>query len=164
MRLLPDYFGVGLRARLYGLAGMNVGAGVSICGKLNIYGVAPRFVTNVSFGTGAFCAPHVTLNPHAPIRIGRNVGIAPFVRIFTSEHVLGPTSRRLTERLIAQGVTIEDGAALMTGAVILDGVTVGRGSIVAAGAVVTTDVPPNTFVGGVPARVIRQLPEGPPAR
>lgn len=164
MRLLPDYFGVGVRARLYALAGMQVGPNVSICGKLSIYGAVPKLMSNVSFGAGAFCAPHVTLNPHAPIRIGRDVGIAPFVRIFTSQHEIGPGSKRFTERVLARSVTIEDGAALMTGAVILAGVTVGHGAIVAAGAVVIADVPPNTFVAGVPARVIRELPEGPLAR
>ena len=41
------------------------------------------------------------------------------------------------------------------GAMILKGVHIGEGSIVAAGAVVTSDVPPNSLVGGVPARVIK---------
>ena len=42
-------------------------------------------------------------------------------------------------------------------ATVLPGVTIGDGAIVAAGAVVTKDVPANTVVGGVPAKVIRRI-------
>lgn len=41
--------------------------------------------------------------------------------------------------------------------VILPGVTIGDGAIVAAGTVVTKDVPANTVVGGVPAKVIKEI-------
>jgi acetyltransferase-like isoleucine patch superfamily enzyme len=42
-------------------------------------------------------------------------------------------------------------------AIIMPGVTIGPNAIVAAGAVVTRDVPPNTIVGGVPAKTISGL-------
>ena len=42
-------------------------------------------------------------------------------------------------------------------ALFIGGVTVGENSVVAAGSVVTKDVPPNTLVGGNPARVIRSI-------
>ncbi|MZP29383.1 acetyltransferase [Heliobacterium undosum] len=53
-------------------------------------------------------------------------------------------------------VRIGDGVVIGANSTILPGVSIGDHAIVAAGAVVTADVPPNTFVAGVPARVIRQ--------
>jgi maltose O-acetyltransferase len=40
---------------------------------------------------------------------------------------------------------------------ILPGVTIGNNVVVAAGAVVNKDVPDNSLVGGVPAKLIREL-------
>jgi UDP-2-acetamido-3-amino-2,3-dideoxy-glucuronate N-acetyltransferase len=48
------------------------------------------------------------------------------------------------------------GASIGSGAIILAGVTIGEGALVGAGAVITRDVPPNTVVAGVPARVLRE--------
>jgi UDP-2-acetamido-3-amino-2,3-dideoxy-glucuronate N-acetyltransferase len=45
------------------------------------------------------------------------------------------------------------GASIGSNATILCGVTIHAGATVGAGAVVTRDVPPNTVVSGVPARV-----------
>ncbi len=48
------------------------------------------------------------------------------------------------------------------GATILSGVTIGDGAVIAAGAVVTKDVPPNTLVAGIPAKVVRENVEWTP--
>ena len=45
------------------------------------------------------------------------------------------------------------------GAVLVPGVEIGEEAYVAAGAVVTRDVPPRAVVMGVPARVVREVPE-----
>ena len=42
-----------------------------------------------------------------------------------------------------------------TGSILLPGITVHRGGVIAAGAVVTKDVPADTLVGGVPAKVLK---------
>jgi len=57
----------------------------------------------------------------------------------------------------AKPVVIEDNVLVGANAVILEGVRVGRGSVVAAGAIVIEDVPENTVVAGVPARVIKTI-------
>lgn len=54
-------------------------------------------------------------------------------------------------------VVIKKNVWIAVGVIILPGVTVGEGSVVAAGSVVVKDVPPHTFVAGVPAKVIKKL-------
>lgn len=65
----------------------------------------------------------------------------------------------VVEPASATPVIIEDGVMIGANAVVLEGVHVGRGAVVAAGAVVVEDVPDNTVVAGVPARVIKQRDE-----
>lgn len=59
----------------------------------------------------------------------------------------------------AKPVVVEDDVVIGANAVILEGVTVGKGARVAAGAIVIEDVPANTVVAGVPARVIKEIDE-----
>lgn len=48
---------------------------------------------------------------------------------------------------------VRRGASIGCGCIILCGITIGEGAMVAAGAVVTGDVPANSTVAGVPARL-----------
>ncbi len=50
---------------------------------------------------------------------------------------------------------VKKGASIGSSSTILCGITIGENAIVGAGAVVTKDVPPNTIVAGVPAKIIR---------
>ncbi len=52
---------------------------------------------------------------------------------------------------------VKKGASIGSSATILCGVTIGENAIVGAGSVVTKDVPANTVVAGVPARVMRKV-------
>jgi acetyltransferase-like isoleucine patch superfamily enzyme len=52
---------------------------------------------------------------------------------------------------------VKKGASVGSSATILCGLTIGENAIVGAGAVVTKDVPANTIVAGVPAKVIKRL-------
>ena len=52
---------------------------------------------------------------------------------------------------------VKKGSSIGSSATIICGVTIGENSIVGAGAVVTKNVPPNSVVAGVPAKIIREL-------
>ncbi|WP_323702997.1 sugar O-acetyltransferase [Mammaliicoccus sp. Dog046] len=90
------------------------------------------------------------------INIGHHVMFGPRVCLYTAGHPTDPTIRN---ELLEFGlpITIEDNVWVGGNAVILPGVTIGKNAIVASGAVVTKDVPPNTIVGGNPAKVIKQI-------
>ncbi|WP_173569903.1 acyltransferase [Acetobacter conturbans] len=105
-------------------------------------------------GIGTNC--HVA----GPIRIGSDTMIANNVSIFGFNHGTKPTETMKSQPCFARGVVVGDDCWIGANVSIVDGVIIGDHSIVAAGAVVTTDVPPWSVVGGVPARIIkRRLPE-----
>lgn len=62
---------------------------------------------------------------------------------------------------VIHAATIEDHVLVGMSATVLDGAVVGRGSIIAAGAVVKKGeiIPPHSLVAGVPAKVLRTIPE-----
>jgi acetyltransferase-like isoleucine patch superfamily enzyme len=154
--LLPDFASGVIRGRVYRLAGFQVGDGAFVMGNLRLTSAAPGFYEHLEIGPGCTLADQITMNIDAKVTLGRNVGLAPQVLIYTGSHRIGPGSNRLGKPT-ALPVTIEDGAWVRLGATLVPGVTVGRGAIVGVGAVVIEDVPPNTYVEGNPAKVIRKL-------
>ena len=154
--LFPNFVSGAFRGRVYRWAGLRVGEGAFIMGNLRLTTASPGFYDKLEIGPGVTIADRVTINLDAKVTLGRNVALAPEVLIYTGSHGIGPGSRRLG-KVVALPVTIEDGAWVRLGAIIVPGVTVGRGAIVAAGAVVQKDVPPNTYVVGNPAEVVRKL-------
>lgn len=158
--LLPDGASAPLRTRLYRLAGFKIEHGAFIMSNLRLVSGLEGFYDKLTIGRGVVSGAKATINLDAEVWLGKNVSLGPNVIIYTGTHPLGPGSQRRLSEVVAKPVRIEDGCWIGLAAIILPGVTIGQGSVVAAGAVVMEDVPPNSYVEGNPARVVRQLPWG----
>jgi len=119
----------------------------------------PPFFTaggdEIRVGRNVFVNQNCTFYDLGGLDIGDDVLIGPNVSLITAGHPVEPSQRRAVT--IGKPIVIERNVWIAAGATIIGGVTVGENSVVAAGSVVTKDVPPNTLVGGNPARVIRSI-------
>lgn len=111
---------------------------------------------NIHVGDNFFANYNVTILDTREVRIGNNVMIAPNSLITTVEHPLSPAKRHKNIG-IASPVSIGDDVWIGANVTILSGVKIGNNVVIAAGAVVTKDVPDNSLVGGVPAKLIKTL-------
>jgi acetyltransferase-like isoleucine patch superfamily enzyme len=112
------------------------------------------FGENIHIGKNVFVNHACTFMDRGGITLEDEVLIGPKVNLITTNHPLDPSKRRST---ISLPIVIKKRAWIGVGATILAGVTIGENSVVAAGAVVTKDVPANTIVGGVPAKIIKPI-------
>ena len=140
----------------------SVGSNVSIAD-----GIIIGFGDNIHIGSNVSINYNCILNDCNEIIIGNNVLIAPGVQINTASHPV-LAEERLTQnwnystgeyrwRTYSKPVKIGNNCWIGANVTILGGVSIGDNAVVAAGAVVTKDVPANSLVGGVPAKIIKHL-------
>lgn len=111
-----------------------------------------EFGKNLHLGPGVFINMGCRFQDTGGIRIGAGSLIGHGCTLTTLNHAIDPARRAdLVPAPVVIGRSVWLGAAVT----VVPGVTIGDGAIVGAGAVVTKDVPANTIVAGVPARVIR---------
>jgi acetyltransferase-like isoleucine patch superfamily enzyme len=120
--------------------------------------IFPPFHTNfgrfIKLGKNIFINHACSFLDIGGITIEDDVQIGPRVNLTSENHPLDPTDRKT---LLLQPIVIKRNAWIGAGATILPGVTVGENAIIAAGSVVSRNVPPNTVVAGVPAKVVKSL-------
>lgn len=123
-----------------------------------------EYGVNIHVGEECFVNYNCTFLDVSPITLGNGVWVGANVTMATPNHPLiaeerlnadYPDGRHDLE--FSDPITIKDGCWICSSSTICGGVTIGENSVVAAGSVVTRDVPPNSLVAGVPARVIRQI-------
>lgn len=114
---------------------------------------------NIHLGENFYANFDLIILDVCEVTIGKNCMIAPRVSIFTAAHPVD-AQERIAGAEYGAPITIGDNVWIGGNAVINPGVTIGDNVVIASGAVVTKDVPSNTVVGGVPAKVIKTLPCG----
>lgn len=124
------------------------------------FGLFPPFYTdcgkNIHVGKNVFINMGCKFQDQGGIFIGDGVLIGHNVVLATLNHAKSPCDR---STMLPAPIHIGKNVWIGANATVLPGVTIGDGAIVAAGAVVNRDVPKNTVVGGVPAKVIKHLSE-----
>lgn len=136
-----------LRKWFYQLLGAKIGKNTVICRRVDI--IFPKGLNlseNVAIGW------FVDLDARGGINVGHDTNISSHTKFITGSHDIDDPEFTASFKAINIGHHCWIG----TGAIVLQGVSIGDGAVVAAGAVVTKDVPSNTIVGGIPAKVIRQ--------
>lgn len=154
--LLPATRLFSAKRLLWRACGAAVAKGVKVNAGARLFGTGRVEIgADTWIGIGCtFVVPH-----GASVRIGAQCDIAPDVLFECGSHRIGGPERRAGEGYSAP-ITVGAGTWIGARVVLLGGAELGPGSLVAAGAVVRAGVyPPQALLAGVPARVVRQLPD-----
>jgi acetyltransferase-like isoleucine patch superfamily enzyme len=147
---------------------VKLGKDVKIFDFVNLYGCSiddnSKIGTFVEIQKNASVGKNTKISSHTficeGVHIGDNVFIGHNVTFINDKYPrsANPDGTMQTEADWSVVETfIKNGASVGSSSTILCGVTVGENAIVGAGAVVTKDVPANTIVAGVPAKVIKKI-------
>ena len=124
------------------------------------FGMFPPFYTdcgkNITIGKRVFINFGCKFQDQGGIFIDDDALIGHNTMIATLNHNFKPSDRG---SMFSAPVKIGKKVWVGSNSTILPGVTIGDNSIIGAGSVVTKDVPPNTIVAGVPAKIIKKIPE-----
>ncbi|MFD6166823.1 sugar O-acetyltransferase [Oerskovia sp. NPDC060287] len=111
-----------------------------------------EFGKNLTLGKDVFLNSGCRFQDTGGITIGDGTLVGHGCTLTTLNHAVDPARRAdMVPSPIRIGRKVWLGAAVT----VVPGVTIGDGAIVGAGAVVTKDVPADTIVAGVPARILR---------
>ncbi len=140
--------------------GIEIGAGTIVMhgALLHVYNFRNLPGAFIRIGQDSLVGEYTVIRGQGGVTIGDRVYTSPMTQIIAVNHVFNDPAKPFVDQgITARGITIEDDVWLGSGAIVTDGVHIGKGAVVAAGAVVVDDVPAHTVVGGVPARILREI-------
>lgn len=143
----PRYFEK--KRRLLNKIGYEIGEGTKIVGPVYCTG-------KLKIGKNCWIGKNLTVDGDGCVTIGDNCDIAPEVSFQTGGHLIGDSSRRAGEGII-NDITVGNGCWIGARATVVNNIKIGNSCVVASCACVTKDIEDNLLVGGVPAKVIKEL-------
>ena len=186
--VVEDHAILGKRPRLAGRSAargevgrLQLGERVTVCAGAIVFAGA-SIGDGAILGDQSFVRERSTVGPGSVIGRGsvvdNDVSIGARVRIQTNVYLtafsvveddvfVGPCAMSTNDDTMARhgsdyalrGATLRRACRIGGGAVLTPGVEIGEEAFVAAGALVTRDVPARAVVMGVPARVVREVPD-----
>ena len=110
----------------------------------------------VEIGEKTVIGQECTISAYRRVRIGEQCVIADRTMFIDFDHGVVEVERPIRlQGIYKRDVEVGSNVWIGYGACILRGVSVGDNSVIGTNAVVTKDVPANSVVGGVPAKVLR---------
>ena len=140
----------------------GIGEGTFMLGPVRFH-----YGCHTTVGSHCFMNFNFTVQDDARVKIGNHCNFGPNVTIVTPLHPMVAEERRGImckdgkERFLcyAKEVVIGNDCWFGANVVVCPGVAIGDNCVIGAGSVVTRDIPANSFVAGVPAKVIRNITE-----
>ncbi len=138
-----------IKRKLLLSCGYEIGRGTKVVGPIYIYG-------DLKVGENCWIGKNLMVNGNGLVTIGNNCDIAPEVTFQTGGHLIGTEERRAGEGVIFNQ-KVGNGTWIGGRTTILNNTNIGNSCVVAGCSCVINNIPSNVLVGGVPAKVIREL-------
>ncbi|MDQ1439284.1 MAG: hypothetical protein QOK43_2913 [Acidimicrobiaceae bacterium] len=153
VRGVPTRFGVGIRYVIVRRLAPSCGENVAVMEDVYLHNAHLLQV-----GDNVSIHPTCYIDAAGGLNIGNDVSVAHGASILTMDHDHARPGTPIRDApVLLKPVRIGNDVWIGAGARVLGGVCIADHVVVAAGAVVVDDVPTDSLVAGVPARVVRSL-------
>lgn len=138
------YFGDNVKIGAY--------SSVSSTSHMSKYGIGLKIGNNS--GVGRF----TEFGASGGIEIGNDVIMGSYISFHSENHNFGDLSKSIREQgVTSKGIILGNNIWVGAKVTFLDGCKIGNNSVIAAGAVVKGNFPDNVVIGGIPAKILKQL-------